>query len=317
MNPAPASGARANPRLGYGFAALNAVVSGFAIFINSYGVKTFHDSTLYTTLKNGVTGVILLALFFALASQRERLRTITPRQWGLLVLLAVLWGSLSYAIDFRGIQLSTPATSALANHMQFLLVAGLAAVFLGERFGGVVWTGLLILLVGLTLGLNLHAVHGGPGLLYSLSSTVVFAAGIILARYLLRELSALTVMTAKMAIGSAMLLGYVASTGSLRSVTHLNGTQWAFVLATGLILTAFTATAVLALKYASATVATATPTASPIITTALVAVSTQSFSLAPVALAGLIVIALAVGVIAFAGLRREEHGMPREAVLAS
>ena len=61
----------------------------------------------------------------------------------------------------------------------------------------------------------------GPGILYSAASTIVFAGGIILAKYLLRELSALTVMTAKMAIGSAMLIGYVAATAEaqLQSLT--------------------------------------------------------------------------------------------------
>ncbi|MGH2468368.1 MAG: hypothetical protein ACRDGL_11680, partial [Candidatus Limnocylindrales bacterium] len=47
---APAAPARkpGNPRIGYAFAALNAVVSGVAIYVNSQGVKTFSDSTLYT-----------------------------------------------------------------------------------------------------------------------------------------------------------------------------------------------------------------------------------------------------------------------------
>lgn len=317
MKPTTSFGSRDNARLGYGFAALNAVISGFAIWVNSYGVKTFHSSTLYTTLKNSLTGLILLGLFLVMVSQRERLSAISARQWGLLVLLAILWGSLSYAIDFRGIQLNTPTTSALVNHMQFLLVAALAAVFLGERFGGIIWLGLLVLLVGLSLGINLQAVKLGPGILYSAASTIVFACGIILAKYLLHELSALTVMTAKMAIGSAMLIGYVAATGNLKSVTQLNSTQWMYVVVTGLILTAFTATAVLALNFASATITSAIPTASPIITTALVAFSTQTIKLAPLAVYGLIVIALSVGVVAFLGLRREEAGQTNnEAVLA-
>ena len=51
---APQSGIRGNTRRGYYYAGLNAVISGFAVFINSYGVKLFSDSTLYTTLKNAV-----------------------------------------------------------------------------------------------------------------------------------------------------------------------------------------------------------------------------------------------------------------------
>jgi hypothetical protein len=50
----------ANPRVGYYFAALNALISGVAIYVNSIGVKTFSDSTLYTALKNAVVGIAVL-----------------------------------------------------------------------------------------------------------------------------------------------------------------------------------------------------------------------------------------------------------------
>jgi drug/metabolite transporter (DMT)-like permease len=218
----------------------------------------------------------------------------------------VLWGSLSYAIDFHGIQLSTPATSAFIGHAQFLLVAVLAAVFLGERFEWLVWGGLIALLVGLSLGMNYGAIQFGPGALWSIASTGIYALGFVLAKYLLRELSALTVMTAKMTIGSVMLLSYVACTGSLGTVAHLNTTQWSFVLATGVILAAFTATAVLALRYASATAATAIPAAvAPIITTALTVMATQHIALAPLAIAGLAVLCGAAVVIFALGPRAE------------
>jgi drug/metabolite transporter (DMT)-like permease len=218
----------------------------------------------------------------------------------------VLWGSLSYAIDFHGIQLSTPATSAFIGHAQFLLVAVLAAVFLGERFEWLVWGGLIALLVGLSQGMNYEAIQLGPGALWSGASTGIYATGFVLAKYLLRELSALTVMTAKMTIGSVMLLSYVAVTGSLGSVAHLNTTQWSFVLATGAILAAFTATAVLALRYASATAATAIPAAvAPIITTALTLIATQRIALAPLAMAGLAVLFVAAAIIFAFGQRAE------------
>ena len=308
-----------NRRLGYAFAGLNAVISGFAIYINSLGVKLFSDSTLYTTLKNAVVGVALLLPLLFLAKQRAELRRLTGRQWGKLLLLAVVGGSVPYALFFRGLQLTTPVTSSLLNHTQFLLVAVLAVVLLAERVGPVVWLALAALLVGTSLGSNLHALRWNEGTLLIALSTVLFAVGVVLAKVLLREVSTLNVMMAKMSIGSLMLVGYVAATGRLGKVTHLTATQWTYVLVTGLILLAFTATAFLALRHISATVATAIPAAAPIITTLLVALSTQRIHLAPLDGVGLALMALAVLALYIAGPRAERRGSapaPEQAVLA-
>jgi drug/metabolite transporter (DMT)-like permease len=308
-----------NPRLGYAFAGLNAIISGCAIYINSLGVKLFSDSTVYTTLKNAVVGVALLLPLFFLAKQRAELRRLTIGQWGKLLLLAVVGGSLPYALFFRGLQLTTPVTSSLLNHTQFLLVAVLAVFLLAERVGPVIWLALAALLVGTSLGGNLHALRWNQGAILVLVSTVLFAAGVVLAKYLLREISTLNVMMAKMSIGSLMLVGYVAATGRMGKVTHLSVAQWEYVLLTGAILLAFTVTAFLALRYISATVATAIPAAAPIITTLLVALTTQRIHLAPLDGVGLALMALAVLALYIAGPRTERRGVtttPEKAALA-
>src|SRR5262249_27541199 len=94
-----------NPRVGYLFAVLNAIVSGIAIYVNSQGVKLFSDATLYTTLKNTVTGILLLAPVLLLARCRNELRRLEARQWGWLLLLALIGGSIPYLLFFRGLQL--------------------------------------------------------------------------------------------------------------------------------------------------------------------------------------------------------------------
>jgi drug/metabolite transporter (DMT)-like permease len=300
---APASNS-SNPRFGYLYAGLNAVVSGFAIYINSLGVKTFSDSTLYTTLKNAVVGVALLFPLLLVARHRAELRRLNPRQWGLLVLLAVVGGSVPYALFFRGLQLSTPVTSSVLNHAQFLLVAVLAVLLLSERVGILMWSALAVLLVGTSLGLNIGLVRWDEGALLVALSTALFAAGVVLAKYLLRELSTATVMAAKMSLGSVFLVGYVAATGHLGAVTSLSATQWEYALGTGLILLAFTVTAFLALRHAPATVATAIPAASPLITTALVILGTRQIKLAPLDIAGLALMSVAVVAIFLLGQRQ-------------
>jgi drug/metabolite transporter (DMT)-like permease len=294
-----------SPRVGYYYAVLNAIISGFAIYVNSLGVKMFADSTLYTTLKNTVVGVALLIPMVFLAQQRAELAKLTRRQWGYLLLLAVIGGSLPYALFFRGLQLSTAVTGALLNHAQFLLVAVLAFFLLGERVGALLWLALAALLVGTSLGTNLNAVKWNEGAILIVLSTVLFAAGVVLAKYLLREISTTTVMSAKMSIGAALLLAYCGMTGRLQAVTQLSAAQWRFVVITGLILLAFTVTAFLSLRYATATATTAIPAASPLITTLLVVLATQKIKLAPIDGIGLAVMLLAMAVIFVVGARRE------------
>lgn len=294
-----------NPTIGYLFAVLNAVVSGIAIYVNSLGVKLFSDSTLYTTLKNAVVGVALLVPVVALARCRAELRGLNARQWGWLLLLALIGGSVPYLLFFRGLQLTTPVTSSLLNHAQFLLVALLALVFLRERVGLLVWGALAVLFVGVSLGANFHTLRWNEGTLLVALSSLLFAAGVVLAKHLLRDLSTETVMAAKMTLGSVFLLGYVAATGRLGAIGSLSTRQWTFVVVTGLILLAFSVTAFVALRHITATAATAIPVASPLITTALVAVGSGALTLRTMDVVGLLVMSVAAAAIIIAGWRRE------------
>jgi drug/metabolite transporter (DMT)-like permease len=294
-----------NPNVGYLFAVLNAIVSGIAIYVNSQGVKLFSDATLYTTLKNAVAGLILLAPVVFLARCRRELRRLDAKQWGWLLLLALIGGSIPYLLFFRGLQLTTPVTSSLLNHAQFLVVAVLALLFLGERVGLAVWAALAVLFVGVSLGGNLHALRWNEGAWLLVLSTLFFAAGVVLAKRLLHSLSIETVMAAKMSLGSAFLVAYIAATGRLSAIGTLSGAQWSFVFVTGVILLAFTFTAFVALRHITATTATAIPVAAPLITTALVATGSGAITLKAGDIAGLSLMAVAAAAIIFIGLRHE------------
>ena len=206
---------QADPRRGYIFAAINAVISGFAIFINTYGVKLFADSTLYTAMKNGVVGVVLVIPIIFFGTQRAEIKRLQRRQWGLLVLLAIIGGSLPYILTFRGFQLSTPTTNALLSHLNFVFVAILAAVFLRERVGWLVWVALAVLLVGTSWGLNLHAVDLNEGAWLILASTVFFAVASIMMKAMLKELSPGADHVCQDVARVALIFGYVGATGHL------------------------------------------------------------------------------------------------------
>jgi len=267
------SGRLAAPLRGYILAALNMVVSGVAIYVNSLGVRMFSDSTFYTAGKNLVVALALLLSLVVFSRARAAFRGLRRQDWLLLFLVALIGGSVPYALYFRGLQLSTPVTASLIDHLQFLFVAVFAAAFLGERFSASLWIALGVLLAGLSVGVAAGAVRLDAGVPFILAATLLFAADFIVMKILLRSVAPLAVMTFKMGVGTLFLCLFTLLTGHAGMAAGLSPLQAWFLLVTGLILLAFTATSVLGLRLASATATTAIPAGSPLITTALVALS--------------------------------------------
>ena len=289
---------RINARLGYSMAVVAAVISGFSIYVNSLGVAgVIKDATLYTTLKNSVVGVIVLVPLLFLARQRAEFTRLPRSQWAWLVALAVVGGSVPYVLFFEGLRLATATTGALINHLQFAVVAVLAAVFLRERLAAPVLAAVAVLVGVSFIGVSLNAVTFGRGAALVLASTVLFASGFVIAKHLLGGMSTQAVMTAKMTGGSVMLIAYSGVTGHLRPIAHLTSAQWEWAVLTGIILFAFTAAILLAIKHAPVTAVLSIGTASPLITLALQA----SGGHAP-RLAGAPALSLALTVVAAAGI---------------
>jgi drug/metabolite transporter (DMT)-like permease len=308
---------RADARLGYAAAVLAAAVSGLAVFYNGVGVRLFPDATLYTTLKNAVVGVLVLAPLALVPGVRRELGRLDSRRWALLGALALVGGSVPYVLFFEGLRQTTPATGAVLNHLQFVVVALLAVPLLRERVTPAMWLGLAVLLVGAVLGTDVGALRWNRGAALVLASTVLFGGGFVLARYLLRDLSTSTVMAAKMTAGAALLLAYSGATGRLGIVAHLSGLQWRFVLVSGLILLAFTAATLVAIKHAQVTTVIAIGMAAPAVTLLLQEAAGHAVRLAPADVAGMALTLLAVAVVLVAGARAKAAALPpRQAVPA-
>lgn len=290
-------------RTGYALAVVAAVISGVAIFVNSLGVKLFADSTTYTTLKNGVVGLLVLVPLLALPGPRSELSRLGRRQWSWMLVLAVIGGSVPFLLFFRGLQLSNAVSGSLINHLQFAVVAVLAAVVLRERIPAAMWVGLVALLAVTNIGINLGVVKLNPGTAMLIASTVLFAAGFVLAKHLLKGLSTTTVMAARMTIGAALLVIYSMVTGHLSGVGHLRADQWQFVLVTALILFAFTATTLAAIKRIPVTAVIAIAMAAPLVTVSVQALYSGRLRLAPVATLNLVFTFVVVMAIVVVGLR--------------
>lgn len=260
-------------------------LSGVAVFVNSYGVRAFGDATAYTTAKNAVAGLVLLAVVAPLLAARSRgsrshvlTRPCTRAQWAGLAVLSVVGGSVPFVLFFEGLARITsgPVQAQFINKTLVVWVAVLAVIALRERVGALQLAAVAVLVTGQVVlsggGSALVRVSFGPGEYLILAATLLWAVEVVLAKWLMRSLSSWTVALARMGGGSVLLIAWVGVTGKAGLLVHMSGEQWKWVLVTGVLLAAYVATWLAGLALAPAVSVTAVLVAAVPVTAVLSAV---------------------------------------------
>jgi drug/metabolite transporter (DMT)-like permease len=233
-------------------------ISGVSVFVNSYGLQSFGNPTAYTTAKNVVAAVVLLGVVAAGARTGAHLsRPRSFAQWAGLAAVGVVGGSVPFVLFFEGLARATSVEAAFLHKTLILWVALLAVPLLGERLqiGHWVAVGLIVLgQVGLVGGVMDPF---GAAQLMILAATLLWAGEVVLAKWLLADVSSWTVGVTRMGVGSVVLLGWVAVRGDLGLLLTPTGEQAGWVLLTGLLLAAYVGTWLAALARAQAVDVTA------------------------------------------------------------
>ena len=231
---------------GLRLAVLAMTISGFAVFLNGYGVRAWADSggaATYTAIKNMTAAVVLLVVFFALARRETgptEWRPTRASQWMKLGLVGVIGGSVPFLLFFEGLARASSENAAFIHKTLIIWVALLAVPILKEKVS--VWHlgALVLLVVGHTLLVGgLGGLSLGAGELMMLGATQLWAVEVIVVKRLLAELPPATVVVARMGFGAVILIGYGLITGAFRALAGIGVAQWAWVLVTGLVLSAY------------------------------------------------------------------------------
>jgi drug/metabolite transporter (DMT)-like permease len=310
---APSVGLRLSTRAtGVALAFVTACVSGVAVYVNAKGVGRFDDATVYTTAKNAVAGffLLLLALPLLAATQPTGARAARPRarrHWLGLVAVAGLGGSVSFVLFFEGLSRATATQAAFIHKTLVVWVALLAVPLLRERLGPAHVLAIGLLMAGQTwlLG-DTGVVTFGAGEAMILAATLLWALEVIVVKRLVVQLEPRTLAAARMVLGAAVLVAWVALTGRLSELLGLSASQWGWAVLTGVLLTAYVATWYAALARAQAVDVTAVLVFGAVVT-ALLAAAADGVATDTV---GLVLIAAGAALIAAAGARR---GLPQEA----
>ena len=211
-------------------ALITAVISGTNNFLAKIAVTAVKNPILFTTLKNSLVAVLLIGLISGLKKWSE-IKTISQRQFLKLLAIGVIGGSVPFVLFFTGLAQTSAINAALIHKTLFIWVLLLALPILKERLSWPQWLG-----VGAIFSANLF-IGGFTGFKYSLGELMILCATIlwaienIIAKKVLQELSSSVVATARMTLGSLLLLLVVLWQGNIGLLAGLNGQQWGWNLA--------------------------------------------------------------------------------------
>jgi drug/metabolite transporter (DMT)-like permease len=293
---------------GIALAFTTAVISGVAIFVNAHAVRHFGDATVFTTAKNAVAGALLLVLALTTARPAGTAAAAAPRARGrrlALVGVAVIGGSVPFVLFFEGLARAEATQAAFIQKTLVVWVALLAVPLLRERFRTPHALAIVLLLAGQAwLAGHAGTVAFGAGEAMILAATLLWSVEVVYVKHLLAALPPRTLAAARMGIGTALLVAWVAVSGKAGAFTALDAGQWQWILLTGLILTGYVATWYAALARAQAIDVTSVLVFGAVITALLSGAADG----APVDVTGTVLVAAGAALVAVAALRRPVGG---------
>jgi len=291
-------------KTGTGLALVAAVISGSNNFLTKIGVTVVSDPVFFTTLKNLVTVTLLVGAVVLLRKWKE-VTLLSRKEWTQLALIGTIGGAIPFALFFTGLSMTSALSGALIHKTLVFWVLLLAYPFLKERLSPIALLGIVAIFGANVMLGGFKGFHFGQGELLILMATILWAVENIIAKKTLVRVSPVVVASARMMIGSALLLGFLAFTGRLVSVAALGATQWGVTILSGILLFGYVLAWYSALAKAPATYVAALLVPATLITNILsMVLITHTVSGMQVASAALT--ALGVGMLVAYG-KREAH----------
>lgn len=283
---------------GYFLVFLTAIISGFSIFINQFGVKIFNPF-IFTGLKN-LAVAILLSCLILLFKDWKILSKLTKKQWGLLVLIGLVGGSIPFLLFFKGLSMTNAAMGSFLQKTMFLYVAALAVIFLKEKIDKRFFLGGIILLFGNLLFLKKISPSINQGDILILLATVLWAVENTFSKYVLKDLPGRTVAWGRMFFGSLFIFIFLFFSGQLAPLSYLNLHQMGWLAVSAVLLFGYVVTWYCGLKLVSVSKATVILLLGSPITTLLSFIQTGQINIRDI-LASLIIV---LGIVIVLGLKQ-------------
>ena len=243
-----------------------ALFSGVNNFIGKIGVTAVPDPVLFTTLKNGLVALLLIAAFVAYR-RFDELKTLSRSQWIKLGAIGLIGGSLPFALFFTGLSMTAALNGAIIHKTLVLWVLLFSYPFLKERLSVTALIGIAAVIAANYLlgGFKVFAFGMGEWLI--LGATLLWAVEKALA-----GISTLTVVSARMVLGSAILLAFLVLSGRATPALQVSTVAWGWPALSAALLFGYVTTWYAALKRAPATYVAALLVPATLVTSSLSAI---------------------------------------------
>lgn len=273
---------------GVALATATALISGVSVFVNGLIVKEFADPVVLTGARNALVGAALVAVLLATGGAGE-IRALKGRAAAGLLAVAVVGGSIPFILFFTGLGQATGPGAALIHKTMFVWVALLAVPLLGESLGIAQLLALGALVAGTLLVGPVGAIGPGTAELLILAATAMWAVEVVLVRALLTRAGVGVRLAAasRMALGAAVIAGFLAVGGRLGAIAALTAWQWTLIAATGALLFGYVTTWYAALQRAPASLVASILVGGAVVTAILTTVRTGTAP-APAVAGGLV-----------------------------
>lgn len=296
-----------------GLGLIAAFISGTNNFLTKIGVTVVSDPIFYTTLKNIITVVLLIGALLLLRKWSE-VATLSKKEWAQLFVIGVIGGALPFALFFTGLSMTSALSGALIHKTLVFWILLLAYPLLKERLSPIALIGIIAIFGANVMLGGFSNFRFGAGELLILGATILWAVENIIAKKLLARISPLLVASARMIIGSSLLLGFLSYTGRMVSIAELSGMQWGITALSGVLLFGYVLAWYTALSKAPATYVAALLVPATLITNVLSMIFvTHTITGTQLASAG--ITAVGIGLLVVYGKRGGEsaraHGLPR------
>ncbi|MCM2325978.1 MAG: DMT family transporter [Candidatus Woesearchaeota archaeon] len=234
---------------------LTAIISGFSIFINKFGVD-INNPFLFTFIKNSLTFVMVFGAILLLSELRD-FKKVKIGDWKRLAAIGLIGGSIPFLLFFRGLQLTNAAKGSFIHKTMFIYVALLAYFFLKERFNWKFFTAAGLLIVGNALLLKLSWQPLNIGDMMIFAATLFWAVENVISKQALKDIPPKIVAFSRMFFGSIFILAFLVATGDINGITTMTQQQWLWSIVPSILLTLYVLTWYSGLKDVYATTATA------------------------------------------------------------
>jgi drug/metabolite transporter (DMT)-like permease len=248
-----------------------ALISGLAVFFNSFAAKIITNSSVLTTAKN-ILVALILSLIVLTPLIFTKVKQLTKKDWLNLTLIGLIGGSIPFLLFFKGLTMTSAINAAFIHKTLFIWVTLLAIPFLKEKLSKVQWLALLVLIVGNYFLVGIKNWNFGWADLLILVATLFWAVEFVIAKKVLASIDAKIVAWGRMFFGSIFLILFLLFTNQATNLINLNGQQWLWLAISSTFLCGYVITWYQALAKLPATVVTSVLVVASPITSALSAI---------------------------------------------